>query len=183
MKRYAAKALPTGRDNRMTHIETTIAALRAKHSQAIEQVLSFRGETTLVVAASALLEICQLLRQDPALDYSFLVDVAAVDYHPQQPRYGVSYLLHSLKQNARLRLRVLLSGQNPRLPSVSEVWPAAEWPEREAFDLMGIKFAEHPDLRRILMPADWEGHPLRKDYQMPDEFRGIPNDFKQAGKK
>ena len=166
MKRYAVKALPTGRDNPMTHIETTIAALRAKHSQAIEQVISFRGETTLVVAASAVLEICQLLRHDPSLDYSFLVDLAAVDYHPQQPRFGVCYLLHSLKQNARLRLRVLLPEQEPRLPSVSEIWPAAEWPEREAFDLMGIEFDDHPDLRRILMPTDWEGHPLRKDYPL-----------------
>ena len=150
----------------MTHIETTIAALREKCSRAIEEVLSFRGETTLVVAASALLEICQLLRHDPSLDYSFLVDLAAVDYHPQQPRFGVSYLLHARKNNARLRLRVLLPGHKPRLASVSAVWPAAEWPEREAFDLMGIEFTGHPDLRRILMPADWEGHPLRKDYAL-----------------
>jgi NADH-quinone oxidoreductase subunit C len=150
----------------MTYIDTTIATLREKHPHAIEQVLSFRGETTLVVAAAALLHICQLLRNDPALYYSFLVDLAAVDYHPQQPRFGVSYLLHARKNNARLRLRVLLPGHKPRLASVSAVWPAAEWPEREAFDLMGIEFTGHPDLRRILMPADWEGHPLRKDYAL-----------------
>ncbi len=150
----------------MNHIETTIADVHTNYPNAIQQRISFRGDTTLVVAVTALLEICQLLRHDPALDYSFLVDLAAVDYHPQQPRFGVSYLLHSLKQNARLRLRVMLSQQDPRLPSVSGVWPAAEWPEREAFDLMGIEFADHPDLRRILMPADWEGHPLRKDYPL-----------------
>ena len=166
MKRFAAKASLAGRNNQVTHIETTIAALRAEYPHAIQQQLSFRGETTLVVSATALLDICRLLRHDPALDYSFLVDLAAVDYHPQRPRFGVSYLLYALEQNVRLRLRVLLPAPATRLPSVCGVWAAAEWPEREAFDLMGIEFIGHPDLRRILMPADWEGHPLRKDYAL-----------------
>ena len=150
----------------MNHIENTVAAVRRKYPTAIQQLISFRGDTTLIVAESVLLEICQMLRHDPDLDYSFLVDLAAVDYHPQQPRFGISYLLHSLKHNVRLRIRVVIDGDDPRLPSVSGVWPAAEWPEREAFDLMGIEFVDHPDLRRILMPADWEGHPLRKDYPL-----------------
>jgi len=126
----------------------------------------FRGDTTLVVEANALLDVCRFLRHDPAMDYSFLVDLAAVDYHPREPRFGVSYLLYAFKHNVRLRLRVLLPSQMARLLSVSGVWPAAEWMEREAFDLMGIEFVGHPDLRRILMPADWEGHPLRKDYAL-----------------
>ena len=164
MKRCAAKAYPAGHNNQVNHIESATAALQGKYPHVIRQVVSFRGDTTLVVGANALLDVCRLLRHDPAMDYSFLVDLAAVDYHPHEPRFGVSYLLHALKHNVRLRLRVLLPGQGPRLPSVSGIWPAAEWMEREAFDLMGIEFAGHPDLRRILMPADWEGHPLRKDY-------------------
>ena len=166
MKKCEVKVSIIGRDNQMTHIDATVAALREKHMHAIEQVLSFRGEITLLVSAGALLHICRDLHHDPALHYSVLVDLAAVDYHPQRPRFAVTYLLHARKHNARLRLRVLLPGRKPLLPSVCGLWPAAEWPEREAFDLMGIEFTGHPDLRRILLPADWEGHPLRKDYAL-----------------
>ena len=166
MKRYVVKVSHTGPNHEMSHIETTIATLRAKYPDYTQELVSFRGETTLVVAATALLDICKLLRHDSTLDYTFLVDLVAVDYYPRRPRFGVSYLLHALKQNVRLRLRVLVTDQSPILPSVSGVWSSAEWPEREAFDLMGIQFTGHPDLRRILMPADWEGHPLRKDYPL-----------------
>lgn len=166
MKKCEAKKSVTGRNHQMTHIENTTDALRAMYPHAIQDPVMFRGETTVEVAAAEILNICRLLRHDPELDYSFLVDLAVVDYHPQQPRFSVVYLLHALKHNQRLRLRVRLPAEDTRLPSVCEIWPAAEWPEREAFDLMGIEFVGHPDLRRILMPADWEGHPLRKDYPL-----------------
>ena len=166
MRKFVVKVSHTGLNDEMSHIETTIAVLRAKYPDDIQELESFRGEFTIVVEATALFDICKLLRHDPDLDYSFLVDLAAVDYYPRQPRFGVSYLLHAIKQNVRLRLKVLISGQSPTLPSVTDIWSSAEWPEREAFDLMGIEFTGHPDLRRILMPADWEGHPLRKDHAL-----------------
>jgi NADH-quinone oxidoreductase subunit C len=93
-----------------------------------------------------------------------LSTVTAVDRFPAEPRFEVIYHLHSVARNQRLRLKCLLPGQNPEIDSATAVWRAAGWYEREAFDLFGIRFRNHPDLRRILMPDDWEGHPLRKDY-------------------
>ena len=165
------------------YIEATIDRVRALHPEAIEGVVTFREETTLMVAASHLLAICNMLRFDPELDYSLLVDVAAVDHYPNEPRFSLSYIVHALEKNARLRLRVSLSGQSPEVPSVTECWKSAEWPEREAFDMMGIKFVGHPDLRRILMPADWDGHPLRKDYPLGYEEVQFSFNWKEIDSK
>jgi len=148
------------------HIEATIDQVRALHPEAIESVMNFREEPTLIVDATHLLDVCNLLRFDSGLDYSLLVDIAFVDHYPNEPRFSLSYILHSLEKNARIRLRVQLSGKSPEVSSVTACWKSAEWPEREAFDMMGINFVGHPDLRRILMPADWDGHPLRKDYPL-----------------
>jgi NADH-quinone oxidoreductase subunit C len=120
-------------------------------------------------------DVCRVLRDDPALQFVFLVDVIGVDRLPAEPRYEVVYHLASLGEAypapgaravppQRLRMKVRVPGGDPRLPSVTPVYPTAGWPEREVFDLFGLHFEGHPDLRRILMPEEWEGYPLRKDY-------------------
>ena len=129
---------------------------------------------TVYVARDHLVDACRWLRDDPDMQFAFLADVTAVDYLPVEPRYEVVYHLASLGEAyagpggaapaRRLRLKVPVPGDDPRVPTVSDVYPTAGWTEREVFDLFGIAFDGHPDLRRILMPEDWEGYPLRKDY-------------------
>ena len=118
---------------------------------------------TLHVPADTIVEICTFLRDDPELEFALLSFVAGVDLLPNTPRFEVVYSLLSLSRNARLHLKVQLPGENPSVPSVTGVWPTANWHEREAFDFYGIDFTGHPDLTRILLPEDWVGWPLRKD--------------------
>jgi len=118
---------------------------------------------TLYVPADRLVEICTFLRDDPELDFAMLSWIAGVDYLPRDPRFEVVYGLLSLTRNARLHLKVGVEEENPRVPSVTGVWPTADWHERETFDFYGIEFLGHPSLTRILLPEDWEGWPLRKD--------------------
>lgn len=135
-----------------------------------ESAESLDGMTTIYIPRERLVETCRALRDTPELRFAFLADMIPVDYHPREPRYEVSYLVASLGVGGfgatprRLRLRVRVPGTDSSLPTVSEIWPAANWTEREAYDLFGLTFDGHPDLRRILMPDDWEGFPLRKDY-------------------
>ncbi len=138
--------------------------LREFEPDAVEDVQSFRGETTLVLRPDRLIAICEFLRDIPELSFKFLADVTAVDRYPNEPRFEVVYHLLSLETGERLRLKVRLPGDKPRVLSVLPVWPAANALEREVFDLFGIYFEGHPYLRRIFMPEDWEGYPLRKDY-------------------
>jgi NADH-quinone oxidoreductase subunit C len=130
-------------------------------------------EPTINVPLDSLLDTCRILRDSPELQFHFLADVTASDWWPREPRFEVVYHLACLgvpiqypdaAPARRLRLKVRVAGDDARLPTVSEIWPAANWPERELWDLFGLGFEGHPDLRRILMPDDWEGHPLRKDY-------------------
>lgn len=132
--------------------------------QAIAEVIEFKGETTIVVPAADLLRITEYLANESALLFSFLSDITVVDRFPLEPRFEVNYHLLSLEKQARLRLKVRLPGRDPAVHSVTSVWPTANWHERENFDLFGIRFEGHPDLRRILMPDEWEGYPLRRDY-------------------
>ena len=148
------------------HVKKTVAALKEKFPETVQEVSEFRGETTVNVAKAAIAEVCRFLRDDAALDYNVLTDLAAVDYSPEEPRFGVSYILFSMSKMARLRLKVLVPEEDPEVPTVTNIYINADWYEREAWDMMGIKFAGHPDLRRLLMPADWEGHPHRKDYPL-----------------
>ena len=127
-------------------------------------VSEFRDDTTLAVAADKIVATCQLLRD---LGFEMLSALTAVDYWPQEdPRFNVIYQFRSVSKNMVLALRVPVPGINPSLPTVSHIYRNANWRERELWDMFGIKFEGHPDLRRILMPADWEGHPLRKDYPL-----------------
>jgi NADH-quinone oxidoreductase subunit C len=149
-----------------SELETNLALqkLRAFLPQAVEDALLFRRELTLYIRRSDIRRVCEFLRDEPELAFRYLSDVTAVDYYPSEPRFAVVYHLLSLSSLARLRLKVRLSGDDPRIDSVTPVWPAANAFEREVFDLFGIYFEGHADLRRILLPEDWEGHPLRKDY-------------------
>ncbi len=138
--------------------------LRAWDPQVIAEVIVFRGETTLVVPRQHLRRVAEYLLSEPSLRFSFLSDISTVDRFPVEPRFEVNYHLLSLDRRARLRLKVRVPGSDAVVPTVTGVWPTANWHERENFDLFGVRFEGHPDLRRILMPDEWEGYPLRKDY-------------------
>jgi NADH-quinone oxidoreductase subunit C/D len=149
----------------------SVERLRERFPQAVLDASEFRGETTIVVRATELLPICQFLRDDADLAFDLCLFVSAVDQLDLglSPRFVAVYQLYSLKHRRRLRLKVPLSGDAPTVDSVSTVWSAADWHEREAYDLFGIRFKDHPELRRILLPHDWLGHPLRKDYALGGE--------------
>ena len=121
-----------------------------------------RGELTLEIAAEHIGAVCAYLKQSQ--DFVRLSTVTGVDWYPAEPRFEVIYHLHSPERNERLRLKCRLAGANPEIDSVTAVWRGAGWYERETFDLFGVQFRNHPDLRRIMLPEDWEGYPLRKDY-------------------
>jgi NADH-quinone oxidoreductase subunit C len=145
-----------------------VSKLKAKFSDSILDVAEFRGETSVTVKREDIVSICAFLKQD--LGFNFLTDLCGVDFLGKSPRFMVVYHLYSIGSKERLRLKVPVPESDPRVDTVSVVWGTAGWHERECWDLLGISFNKHPDLRRILMPADWEGHPLRKDYplQGPD---------------
>lgn len=150
----------------MTHVQKTVEAIKAKFPEAVEEVIEFRGETTVVVKPEAIVAVSGLIKNDPDLKYNYLVDIVGVDLYTEEPRFTVSYIAYAMTANARIRLKVFLPGDEPTVDSVCSVWRNADWYEREAFDMLGIKFNNHPDLRRILMPADWVGYPHRKDYPL-----------------
>ena len=141
-----------------------IARLLSWNEGAVEGVKFDRDEMTIYVAREAIREACALLRDDATCPFNYLSDVTCVDWYPSEPRFEVIYQLLSIPNKERVRLKVRLSGDNPALDSVTSVWVGANYFEREVFDLFGVRFNGHPYLRRILMPENWEGHPLRKDY-------------------
>ena len=120
------------------------------------------GETTLIVDPVQIVDLCRHLKD--AGKFIRLSGITAVDMHPAEPRFEIIYHLHSLEHNTRLRLKCLISGENPEIDSATGVWRSANWYEREVYDMFGVTFRNHPNLVRILMPIDWEGYPLRKDY-------------------
>ena len=141
-----------------------IARLLNWNPSAVQGVKFDRDEMSIYVERSAIREACSLLRDDATCPFNFLSDVTCVDLYPSEPRFEVIYHLLSISQKERVRLKVRLAGDAPTLESITSVWPAANFFEREVFDLFGIRFTGHPFLRRIQMPENWEGHPLRKDY-------------------
>jgi NADH-quinone oxidoreductase subunit C len=120
-----------------------------------------RNELTITVARESIIAACEAVKQ---AGYNFLEDVTAVDWYPSEPRFQIVYHVLSMSRKERLRLIVLLDGDSASLDSIIPVWPSANFYEREIFDLFGVHFGGHPNLRRIMMPEDWKGHPLRKDY-------------------
>lgn len=145
-------------------LDPTVAKIRAWRPAAIVELSEFRGETTVVVPREHLRPLAEFLARDAELAFTFLSDVTVVDRFPIEPRFELNYHLLSLSRRSSIRLRVRLAGETPVIETVIPVWPTANWHEREIFDLFGIRFEGHPDLRRMLLPDDWEGHPLRKDY-------------------
>jgi NADH-quinone oxidoreductase subunit C len=138
------------------------AALDAFDGDAIAGGKFDRGELTLEIAPAKISSVCGFLKYDQK--FVRLSTVTAVDRYPAEPRFEVVYHLHSVERNERVRLKCRIAGEQPEIDSVTSVWRSADWYEREVFDLFGIRFAGHPDLRRIMLPDEWEGHPLRKDY-------------------
>ena len=150
-----------------------VSTLRAWSANAIEDVIEFRGETTLVVPRKVLRAIAARCREEDSLQFNLLTDATCLDRFPMEPRFELNYHLVSIPRRLRARIRVRLSGEDPVVDSLVPIWPGANWLEREIFDLFGIQFTGHPDLRRILLPDDWEGYPLRKDYPV-EGYRDIP---------
>jgi len=138
------------------------AAVEAFDGDAIQGGKYEREELTLDIAPAKIASVCGFLKYDQK--FIRLSTVTAVDRYPAEPRFEVVYHLHSIERNERLRLKARISGAQPEIETVTTVWRGANWYEREVFDLFGIRFTGHPDLRRIMMPDDWEGYPLRKDY-------------------
>jgi NADH-quinone oxidoreductase subunit C len=127
------------------------------------------GIPTAAVKPEQIVEIVRWLRFESTPQFDVLVDVAGNHWPEREFPFEVTYILHSLESNARIRLKCSAGGEEPAIPSLTGVWPAANWPEREIYDMFGVTFEGHPDLRRILMPEDWEGHPLRKDFPLGEE--------------
>ena len=130
--------------------------------EAILETHQALGEQTVIADPSRIVDLCRYLKSGER--FVRLSAVTAVDWHPGEPRFEVVYHLHSIERNQRLRIKCRLSGVDPEIDSVYEVWRGADWYEREVFDMFGIRFRNHPNLVRILMPVDWDGYPLRKDY-------------------
>jgi NADH-quinone oxidoreductase subunit C len=146
---------------------STVELVKAKFPQAVIETVEFRHEQTIILQPEALTSVCAYLKQ--SLQYNFLSTVTAVDWPEREPRFDVVYQLLSLPNQCELRLKVRVGKpgeEHPSVPSVCAIWPGANWYEREVYDLFGLTFSGHPDLRRIMMPPDWTTHPLRKDYPL-----------------
>jgi NADH-quinone oxidoreductase subunit C len=150
--------------------------IRERFPGDVIDIVSFRDQVSVVVSRDRIAEISRFVFKDPAIRMDMLSDLCGVDYPDRTPRFEIVYNLYSVVHRHRIRLKALVPEEDPRLASVVPIWSGADWHEREAYDLFGVVFEGHPDLRRILMPEDWEGHPLRKDYPVDlpaeREYRG-----------
>jgi NADH-quinone oxidoreductase subunit C len=148
---------------------TVIERLREALPDAIRGTSEFRGVVSIYVGPEAIVDAAAFLRDDPELSYGFLENLCGVDYLGRDPRFEVVYHLLSFKNHHRVCLKVGLPERDPAVPTLTGLWATANWQERETYDLLGISFTGHPGLQRILMPEDWEGHPLRKDVPLGGE--------------
>lgn len=146
----------------------TVKKVQERFKEAIINIDEFRGDFSIIIKKEFLIPICEFLRTEEELEYNFFSDVTAVDFLGRIPRFDVVYNLFSLRFYHRIRLKVQVN-ENEEVPSVTHFWNTANWLEREVFDMLGIKFSGHPDLRRILMPEGYNGHPLRKDFPLIKE--------------
>jgi len=145
--------------------ESIEKAIRDGFPDAVLETSEIDGVLNVKLDPNALVGVCELLRTKPELAFDYLADITAIDW---LDRIEVVYRMTNLATNAKIVLRVDLDRERPEVDSIVSVWKGAEWQEREVYDLMGVAFRNHPDLRRILLPEDWEGYPLRKDYVIPD---------------
>jgi NADH-quinone oxidoreductase subunit C len=157
----------------MTHAQVS-DAISSRFGNGVRDRSEFRGELTLVLAPDALRQVCEFCRDE--LAFGLLLDISSIDHFEHEPRYELVYELYSLSHNLHLRLKTHAVGDDePSTRTVCDIWPTANWHEREIWDMMGIRFAGHPDLRRIIM---WEGypyHPLRKDFPLEGKFSDVPD--------
>ena len=143
------------------------AAFQREHPEWTGEIVEALGETTITVPREYIVAACEFLKQTPELEFNFLADLCGFDRGPEEePRFEVNYHLFSTTKHHRLRLKVVLNEDDVHVPTVAGVWRTANWHERETYDLFGIVFDGHPDLRRILLPDDWLGHALRKDFPL-----------------
>jgi len=160
------------------HIQQAVARMRERYPQAIEsEEVILSGLTMLLVKKEALLDLLTLAKGE--LQFHVLYDLTAADHLEREPYFHVIYCLHSSEPLAKLILKVKVARENPVLPSVTKLWPMANWFEREVYDFYGIQFEGHPNLKRLLMPDEWMGHPLRKDYPLTEEpvqFKGVASE-------
>lgn len=144
--------------------ELTLEAIQEKLGDRFVRGQVFRGDLQATIRADAIRSVCESLRDDLDWQFKFLSDLSCVDYLPHEPRFVIHYQLKSIANRLRLTLRAELPGNSPDIDSVVSVWSTANWLEREVFDLFGVVFRDHPDLRRIVLPDDFEGYPLRRDH-------------------
>lgn len=141
--------------------------IREKFPEEVVEVTNFRDQVSVIVKKDRILAICRYLHDDPLLNFDHLQDLCGVDYlGKKETRFEVVYNLYSIKYRHKIRIRAQVPENDPNIQTVTSIWAGANWHERECFDMFGIVFTGHPDLRRILLPEDWEGHPLRKDYPL-----------------
>ncbi len=148
-----------------------VATLTAAHPGSIEGSTEFRGDLAVLVKKEDIVKVATTVRDHPALAFDLVIDVLGVDMFRPEKRFEVVYVLSSTAHKRHLRLKVAVDEEHPVVPSVTAVWPGANWHERETFDMFGIRFDGHPDLRRLYMPEEFEYHPLRKDFPL----LGIPD--------
>ena len=150
--------------------EELLEILRGQFSDITFELISTKPDSAIKVPAENIVDVAAFLRGDPKLLFNSLMCLSGVD---RKGTLEVVYNIHSMEHNHRSVLKVSVPTDAPRVPTVSHIWRTAEWHEREAYDLVGIEFTGHPDFRRILLPDDWDGHPLRKDYKTPEEYQGM----------
>ncbi len=139
--------------------------IKEKFPEEVMDVIEFREQLSVVIKKERIVEICRWLHDEPILGFNYLKDICGVDYLGKKPvRFEVVYTLYSMRYRYMLRLKAAVGEDEASIDSVVPVWIGANWHERECYDMYGIRFTGHPDLSRVLMPEDWEGHPLRKDY-------------------
>ncbi len=148
-------------------------ALTSRFGAGVAGRVEFRGETTLLLQPEALRPVCEFCRDE--LGFNFLLDISSIDNFEHEPRYEVVYELYSLGSGLHLRLKTTATEDEPEVPTVCDLWPTANWHEREVWDMMGIRFARHPDLRRIIMWDGYPYHPLRKDFPLEGKFSDVPD--------
>ena len=150
--------------------QTAVEKLQSRFPGVPLEATEFRDELTVTVPKENIVDVCKFLKEDPQLSFDLLADLFGIDMYTPTKRFGVLYNVFSLKNKYRIRLKTFTEGENPRVPTVTGVWSTANWHERETYDMFGIVFEGHPDLRRMYLPDEFEHHPLRKDFPL----MGVP---------
>jgi NADH-quinone oxidoreductase subunit C len=160
-----------------------VESLKSHFGDQVLEVVEFRGDTTVFVTPESIASVCEYLRDHETYAFNLLAALTVVDHWPEEPRFILVYQLYSLSNKIFFGLKVPLNSDAAEAPTVEGVYPNANWHEREVFDMFGVNFKGHSDLRRILMPEDWEGHPLRKDFPLGYEEIQFSFNFDEIDKR